>query len=219
MFVFAFSLCVNTLSVAVFSLDNPLCVVLDAGHGGIDGGVCGKRTGVKESAINLAIVMKLKPLFEDAGFDTVLTRKTDGGLYGAATKGFKKRDMQKRKEIIDRAAPALVISVHQNYYPSSSLRGGQVFFNAESESGKAFADVIQKNFNGVYVKEGARERHALSGDYFMLKCTDAPSVIAECGFLSNPEDERLLSSIAFQEKIAEAIFAAALEYLSSAAGA
>lgn len=219
MFVFAFSLCVNALSVAVFSLDNPLCVVLDAGHGGIDGGVCGKRTGTKESAINLAIVMKLKPLFDDAGFDTVLTRKTDGGLYGAATKGFKKRDMQKRKEIIERAAPALVISVHQNYYPSSFLRGGQVFFNAESESGKAFADVMQKNFNEVYAKEGARERRALSGDYFMLKCTSAPSVIAECGFLSNPEDERLLSSELFQEKIAEAIFASALEYLFSAAGA
>ena len=219
LFVFAFSLCVNALAVSVVSLDAPLCVVLDAGHGGIDGGVSGKRTGVKESEINLSIVMKLKPLFEDAGFEVVLTRKTDGGLYGAASKGFKKRDMQKRKEIIEEASPALVISVHQNYYPSAFLRGGQVFFDRESEGGKAFALFMQKQFNALYAEEGVKERSALSGEYFILRCASAPSVIAECGFLSNETDEALLTSERFQARIAEAIFGAALEYLSVSAGA
>ena len=105
-----------------------LTVVIDAGHGGIDGGVSGKVTGTKESDINLAISRCLQKEFEDAGVLVVQTRLSEAGLYGTTAKGYKKRDMKKRAEIINAASPALVISVHQNFFSLSSRRGAQVFF-------------------------------------------------------------------------------------------
>ena len=91
-------------------------IVLDAGHGGIDVGVTGVRTGVKESVINLTLTKKLEKLLVESGFNVVLTRKTDAGLYGFVGKNFKKRDMLKRKEIIEQAKPLLVVSLHLNNY-------------------------------------------------------------------------------------------------------
>ena len=125
-FVFTFGLA----GIAAASVPaEAFTVVLDAGHGGIDPGVVGGASKVKESEINLKIVKELETLFADAGFRVVLTRKNDGGLYGLPTNGYKRRDMQKRKEIIEEARPNAVISVHQNNFLSDrSRRGGQVFF-------------------------------------------------------------------------------------------
>lgn len=217
LFTLACVACVSLLSVSVFATGAGLKIVIDAGHGGIDGGVAGRTTGVKESDINLAIAMLLKDGLEDAGFAVTLTRKTDGGLYGAATSGFKKRDMQKRKQIIEEAAPSLVISVHQNYYSSSAPRGGQVFYRQESEAGKRLAESLQKRLNGLYEKEGAKARTTAAGDYFILKATEAPSVIAECGFLSNEKDEAFLSSAAGKQKLASCLAAGVLDYLAGEA--
>ena len=111
--------------------NNRFCVVIDAGHGGIDGGVTGRNSKVAESEINLAIALKLQKLFENAAIKTVLTRKNAGGLYGLATKGYKRRDMQKRAEIIKNSGADLFISIHQNFYSDSSRRGAQVFFYSE----------------------------------------------------------------------------------------
>ena len=122
-------------------------VVIDAGHGGIDAGVHGVATGAKESDINLAIAKQLKGYFSGAGFKVVMTRSDNGGLYGLATKGFKMRDMKKRKQIIEENNADLVISVHQNKCPYPSRRGGTVFFDKNSESGKKLANCIQASLN------------------------------------------------------------------------
>ena len=185
-------------------------VVLDAGHGGVDPGVLGVQTKVKESDLNLMIVRELQEDFENAGFAVVLTRTDEGGLYGLPTEGFKKRDMQKRKEIIESAAPRLMISVHQNNFVSDrSRRGGQVFYNGESEEGKALADSIQSRLNAL----GGCAYSALKGDYYMLNCTQYTSVIVECGFLSNAEDEKLLTSKSYREQLAYEIFTGTLAFL------
>ena len=187
-------------------------IVLDAGHGGIDGGVLGKTTGVKESDINLAIVKKAEKYFTDAGIKTVLTRSSDAGLYGVASATLKRRDMEKRMEIIKKAEPTLVISVHQNYFPSSSRRGGQVFYKGGDENAERLATCVQNSLNALY--EEVKDYAPLTGDYFILNCTEYPSIIAECGFLSNPEDEKLLTSEEFQDKIAYSLFAGAIDYLA-----
>ena len=212
----AVGLCVQVLAAprSVSAFDNALCVVLDAGHGGIDGGVVGKNTGVKESDLNLEIVYKLKTSLEDMGFRVELTRKTDAGLYGTTAKGFKKRDMQRRKEIIAEADPALVISIHQNYYPTRSTRGGQVFYSKEQAGSGKLAVGLQGELNALYAKEGARARVATSGNFFMLECADCPSVIVECGFLSNAEDERLLSDETWQKTLAETLAGGVMSYFS-----
>ena len=186
------------------------CIVLDAGHGGIDPGVLGSGSGVKESDVNLKIVQKLQSLFVDAGFGVVLTRKNQGGLYGLPTQGYKRRDMEKRREIIQKAQPNLVISVHQNNFLADRTRyGGQVFFREGDENSVAFAECIQFRLNSL----GGRDVSALKGDFFMLECTDAPSVLVECGFLSNAREEQLLITDEYQNKIAEAIFQGTIAYL------
>jgi len=187
-----------------------ITVVLDAGHGGIDGGVRGKITGTDESVINLAIVKKIQVYFQRAGINCVLTRSTDAGLYGALSKGFKKRDMQRRKEIIEEAKPVAMVSVHQNFYSSSNVRGAHVFYRKDSQSGKLLASYIQKGIDSL----NGDDREPLIGDYFMLNCTQYASVIVECGFLSNTEDEKLLMDEDYREKLSCAIFTGVIEYIS-----
>ncbi len=214
-FLAAFTLCVSALNspVPTFAADDSLVIVLDAGHGGIDGGVSGRTTGVKESDLNLAITLCLKDLLTDCGFSVTLTRKTEDGLYGTTAKGFKRRDMEKRKEIVEKADPAFVVSIHQNFYPSQSTRGAQVFYLKSSEEGKTLAESIQRSLNETYQKVGVKARKETAANYYMLECTENPSVIVECGFLSNAEDEKLLQTSSWQKKISEAILSGILSYL------
>lgn len=216
-FVWAVALCVRALggaqSVSAFE-EGSTRIVIDAGHGGIDGGVTGKKTGVKESEVNLEIAFCIRDTLEEMGFETVMTRKTDAGLYGTTAKGFKKRDMQRRKEIITQASPALVISVHQNLYPSQSQRGAQVFFGTDNEKSGLLATHIQAQMNELYAEKGVKHRTASKGDFFILHCAPCPSVIVECGFLSSPLDEELLLSKTWQKRMAHAVASGVLAYLA-----
>ncbi len=187
-------------------------VVVDAGHGGIDNGVVGVKSGANESDINLQIARFLKAQFTNAGFNCIMTRTTEKGLYGTSEKGFKARDMQKRREIIEESGADMVISVHQNFCPLPSKRGGTVFFDKNSESGKALAQKIQDELNAL--PESGAQNEILQGDYYMLKCTQNPSVIVECGFLSNEKDDALLNTEDYQRAVAYAIFKGAVSYYS-----
>lgn len=191
-----------------------ITVVLDAGHGGIDGGVVGARTGVKESELNLKIVKKLEKYLIDGGINPVLTRKTEAGLYGVAVKNLKRRDMEKRREIILKARPALVVSVHLNKFSVSSRRGAQIFYKEGDKNSHLLAESIQSVFNQM--EESVREFSPLSGDYYLLNCSEYPSVIAECGFLSNPEEEALLITEDYQDKVAYSLFKGIVTYLAKA---
>ncbi len=187
-------------------------IVLDAGHGGIDNGVVGTKTKVKESELNLKVVKKIEKYLSDAGIDVVLTRNSDAGLYGIATKNLKRNDMEARKKIIENALPTAVVSIHMNKYSLSSRRGAQVFFCKDNENSKILANSIQEVFNGM--EDASRTCSALSGDYYIIKCSKYPSVICECGFLSNSEDEALLVTDEYQDKIAYEIFKGIVSYLA-----
>ena len=186
-------------------------IVIDAGHGGVDAGVRGKISGEKESDINLSIAKHLKGYLSGAGFNAVMTRTTQGGLYGTSTKGFKMRDMKKRKQVIEESSADMVVSIHQNFCPLPSKRGSHVFFDKTSEAGKLLADSIQHSLNAL---NGADGNTSLAGDYYMLKCTQNPSVIVECGFLSNSEDERLLCTDEYRKNVAYAVFRGIVAYYS-----
>ena len=224
-FTAAVGLCIRTLSLqsAVSVFNEGLKIVIDAGHGGIDGGVVGRKSGVKESDLNLEIAFALQYVLEDMGFEVTLTRKTQAGLYGTTAKGFKRRDMEKRREIIQRIKPDFVLSIHQNFYPSSAYRGGQAFYafadttkNGEDKNkeNKRLAELLQSKMNALYAQEGAKGRAAMPGDFFMLRCYDCPSVLLECGFLSNALDEALLCSSAWQKKFAQSIASGIIDFLS-----
>ena len=195
-------LCVRTRAAA--SPSDRFTVVIDAGHGGIDGGVSGITTGVKESELNLDIARKLKTKFDKSGAKTVMTRKTEAGLYGIYSKGFKRRDMQKRKQITLNAKADVFVSIHLNYYSSPSRRGAQVFYKIDDEKSKSLADIVQAELNGG--KECERDYTALAGDYYVLNEADCAAILCECGFLSNAEDEKLLLTDEYRTEIAEKIF-------------
>ena len=213
MTVVTFILCFAALSKTdVIAAKSGVKIVLDAGHGGIDGGVSGVNTGVAESEINLSVVKKLETYLVSAGINVVLTRSSDAGLYGVASSTLKRRDMLKRKEIIEKAAPTMVVSVHMNCYPNSMRRGGQVFYKQESGQSAVLAGSIQKSLNGLY--KDVKDYSPLKGDYYILNCTEYPSVIAECGFLSNPTDEALLVTEEFQSELAYSLFTGIIDYLT-----
>ena len=183
-------------------------VVLDAGHGGVDPGVA--AGGVRESDINLLLVKELRQLFADAGFRVVLTRKNAGGLYGLPTPGFKRRDMAERRRIIREAAPDLVISVHQNSFPAQPSRSGaQVYYKKGDAAASRLAACIAAPLSRACGGRCA----ALVGDYYILNCSAFPSVIVECGFLSNAAERKKLCSAAYRRTLARAVFGGALAFL------
>lgn len=204
--VIAVSICVTvslTAKSAYIEPSNGMTIVLDAGHGGIDGGVVGRTTSTPEAEINLAITKSLRHFLLEKGYNVILTRKNYDGLYGLTSKNKKLDDMKKRKEIISEAQPNLVISIHQNFFPRSNQRGAQVFYAPNSEIGAEMAKSMQQFLNSNLE---ASKRNSAKGDYYILQCTDYPSLLIECGFLSNPEDEALLVQATYQEKVAYTIF-------------
>ena len=178
-------------------------IVIDPGHGGADGGVTGKNSGVTEAEINLEISLLLEKSLEDRGYNVVKTRTAEGTVAKAGSE--KLLDMEKRKETILKTVPDLVISVHCNKFPSSERRGAQVFFNPHSENGKTLAARLQDSLNILNIVEVGRGFSSLGGDYYILNCSAYPSAIVECGFLSNAEDEKLLLSEDYRKKLVKAI--------------
>ena len=191
-----------------FATPYNLTIVLDAGHGGIDGGSVGKN-GTVEAELNLVYVNKLEKLFKSANINVVKTRKSPDGLYTSKNGNFKKEDMQKRKQIIENADAQAVVSIHMNKFSLNSERGCQVFYQKESESGKNLAESIK---NSLTKQIDYSRELTLAGDYFICKCADIPSVIVECGFLSNDEEEKLLNTDDYQDKLCYAIFCGVLSY-------
>lgn len=191
---------------------DPPVVVLDAGHGNIDPGKVG-ADGALEKEINLSITQYLKEYLEESGVTVVLTRKDDSPLYKETDSNKKRGDMSTRIAIIEEADPAIVVSIHQNSYPDSSVSGPQVFYYSASKEGKSLAETIQKSFS--YAVEEKKIRTAKANqDYYLLIHTPCPTVICECGFLSNPEECAKLQQEEYQKKVAWSVYLGIMEYLN-----
>lgn len=186
-------------------------IVIDAGHGGIDGGVT-SISGVKESEINLTTAYELKAEFENSGYAVTLTRTDENGLYGTLGAGFKLRDLKKRCEIINGSNADALISIHMNKYNDSRRRGAQVFYKQNDKTSNFLGEKIQNRLN--IMSESVRAYDSLKGDYYVLNYSKIPSVIVECGFLSNPTDEALLLNKNYRLKLVKAIRLGVDEYLS-----
>lgn len=186
-------------------------VILDPGHGGDDPGKIGVQ-GTKEKTINLEISELVKEKLEQEGVRVAMTRESDDGLYDANASNKKVQDLQRRVQMIDEMKPDCVVSIHQNSYPESSIKGAQVFYYTDSVEGKKLAEQLQDSL--VANLDPTNHRQAKGNTtYYMLKKTDAVIVICECGFLSNPEEEALLSSTDYQERVADAVCKGILAYL------
>ena len=201
----------NREAASAFSPLPKKTVVIDAGHGGADPGVYGIRTGVKESDLNLKTALVLGEIFISGGYRAVQTRSNEGSTAGEDFD--KTEDMAVRREIIRRADPDAVISIHMNKYDDASRRGVQVFY--ATESSRLLAEKLQKHLNQTMnVPTLGREFDPIKGDYFIADNGDVPSVIVECAFLSNPIDEALITDADYRLRLASEIEIAVARYLS-----
>lgn len=185
-------------------------IVIDAGHGGIDGGAEGKITGVKESTLNLAYAKCLQTQCEEMGFKVVLTRKNDAGLYSPTAPNKKKSEMEKRKSIIESSNADIVVSMHMNSFRLSSCQGAQVYYAQGNTLGKALATEVQTS---LFETNKNSKKLPSVGDFFVLNCTDKPGILVEFGFLSNPEEEKLLQQEDYMKKLCFAVLGGIVKFL------
>lgn len=189
-----------------------VCIVLDAGHGGDDPGKIGIN-GSREKEINLAITQKVKDYLEANDIKVVLTREGDEGLYDAGAENKKVQDMKRRIEIMEEAQPLAVVSIHQNSYPEEYVKGAQVFYHKDSKEGEQLAALLQEQLRLKLNPENHRQIKA-NDSYYLLKKTQIPTVIVECGFLSNSKEAALLADEEYQMKVAWAIHMGILQYIN-----
>ncbi|MDF2988997.1 MAG: N-acetylmuramoyl-L-alanine amidase [Eubacterium sp.] len=183
-------------------------VILDAGHGGEDPGAVSDYSGLREKEVNLNIVMLLKNLLEKDGYKVILTRESDQLTYSEkATTILQKRkeDLTRRKQIMDESGADIVLSIHLNKFPQTKYHGAQTFFPPSSPDSQKLANEIQ---NSIRLNaDNANDRAALvkKEQIMILKNLKTTTVVVECGFLSNSDEEKLLASETYQNKLAVAI--------------
>lgn len=180
-------------------LEEKKIILIDPGHGGRDGGAESKRNTI-EKEINLKIALKLKEKLSKK-YDVVMTREDDISLHKEGTKHKKQQDLDNRRKMIDDTNCDLFISIHLNKFNSPNVKGSQVYY-ADNESSKMFADILNENYAAL--TGGKRREPKVNEKYVILKnIQEVPSVIFECGFITNPEEDELLNTDEYQLKLAE----------------
>ena len=188
-------------------------ILIDAGHGGNDPGKVGVD-GVLEKDLNLTLAKKLEVLLEQQDMEVMLIREEDHGLYDDGASNKKAQDMKRRCELINSEQPACVVSIHQNSYHEESVRGAQVFYYGTSKESEQLAKLLQTELIRAGDPESARQARA-NDTYYLLKKTAVPTVLVECGFLSNWEDCAKLQDENYQDRLVWAIHMGILKYMNS----
>lgn len=196
--------------VAVETVADGFTVVVDAGHGGSDGGAVGTDTGVKEAGLNLMVATRVANLLTQQGITVLMTRTGEESLSKT-----KREDMAARKELFNRPEVDLVVSVHMNKFTDRSISGAMAYYMAGSSEGQK---VAQKVIDQICEALERPKRLANPGNYFVIRECTSPAVLVECGFLSNSADEKALQDPAHQEKLARAIVEGIMGYLEGHAG-
>lgn len=176
---------------------NGKTIVVDAGHGGMDGGAVGSNTGVTEASLNLAVAMLLRDELLTRGYDVIMTRTDENALADT-----KREDMYRRRDIMNSEGVDAVICVHMNKFSDTSVSGPMAFYYKENKEMEKFAKAL---IDGVCDSIGRPRRHANPGDYYLIRTSEPPCVIVECGFLSNPDDEAALQTLEHQLLLVQGI--------------
>ena len=189
-------------------------VVVDAGHGGEDGGATGVH-GELEKDINLAIALELQRLLEQHQFQVVMVRDWDTDLsdQNLPTVAQRKRsDLQRRLRLVEESGGCVLLSIHQNFFTESQYSGAQVFYSANDPRGEALAEAIRASILETLQPENTRQNKVGEGVYLLEQC-QVPAVLVECGFLSNPEEAAALADPDYQKRMAQAIYNGLVRYL------
>lgn len=189
-------------------------VILDPGHGGMDGGAV-SADGLQEKDLNLAVARKTRMLLKLAGVDAAMTRDSDISLayrQGQTVAQNKRNDLKARAQLARQLPRSDFISIHMNQFSQAQYRGAQVFYGPNSRS-PALAQRMQDAFRAVD-PANSRQTKPAPAEIYLMKQVEAPAVIAECGFLSNPQEATLLAQQDYQKKLALAITGAYLQFAS-----
>ena len=189
-----------------FKLSGDALIILDAGHGGLDSGKIGINDQ-EEKDINLKIALKIKKLLEEQGISVMMTRSADERFSETQTE-----DLKARTEIMNRSKAALAVSIHQNSFRDSSVSGAQVFYYPDSDEGRKAADAIQEELNDM--QPDNRKEVKANDTYYILKNTEIPVVIVECGFLSNYTEAEKLAGDSYQSVVAGTVVRGILQYIN-----
>lgn len=198
----------NTVTTLVehSSINSRTCIVIDAGHGGIDGGAV-SISGIPESHINLEISQRLNDLLNLLGYKTLMLRNTDTSLHtdGVTISAQKVSDLKHRVQMITDSQASLLISIHQNTFSDNRYSGAQVFYHPD-ESSHSIAKHLQDNFIKTINPNSNRKAKAAKGIYLMehIPC---PGILIECGFLTNMQEETLLRNANYQKQLCGVIAA------------
>lgn len=187
-------------------------VLIDAGHGGADPGKVGIN-GALEKDINLSIAFLVKKYLEQQDVKVVMTRNEDQGLYREESPNKKIEDLKNRLALIDASGALLAVSIHQNSYTAEKVKGAQVFYYESSVEGEKAAVIMQEQLRRGVDEQNKREAKK-NGSYYLLKKSSVPTIIVECGFLSNGEEAEKLVDREYQEKMAWNISLGILQYLN-----
>lgn len=190
-------------------------VVIDAGHGGEDGGASGG--GIVEKDLNLKIALDLADMLRGAGFEVLLTREDDRLLYDPMSdyKGRKKQlDLAERLRIGESVENALFVSIHMNSFPDSKYRGLQVYFSQNDPASEQLAQSIQSTVCELLQKDNERQVKKATSRIFILNQIKKPAVLVECAFLSNPDECALISDEEYRKKLTFCIFSGICKFIS-----
>ncbi|MDR1408752.1 MAG: N-acetylmuramoyl-L-alanine amidase [Oscillospiraceae bacterium] len=187
--------------------------IVDAGHGGADGGAVG-ADGTVEKDINLAIALRVRDFLRAFGCEVIMTREDDRSIHSSGADTIRQQkvsDIHNRTDLVNNTKDAVLISIHQNKYPNTAQKGTQIFYSPNNPESQALAFKIQERITKLLQPENKRKIKPAGNNIYILTYAKAPAVMAECGFLSNPGERDKLKSTEYQEKMAFAIAFAALE--------
>lgn len=188
-------------------------IIIDAGHGGEDGGA--SDNGILEKDINLSIALKLRDMLRAGGFRTEMTRDSDVSIYddtSETTRQKKVSDLNNRVEIINKYKNNILVSIHQNKFEQPQYFGTQIFYSANLPQSEKLAEEIKRSVTGLLQPENKRELKRADKSIYILSKAEVPAVIVECGFISNPEEAEKLSQEKYQQQMAFAVYCGLLSY-------
>lgn len=195
-------------------------IVVDAGHGGEDGGASGK-SGVPEKTMNLAIAQELGKLLRTSGFRVVMTRTSDKSISDENLTTIRERkvsDLHNRLKIIQEQGDCIFVSIHQNHFTESRYSGTQVFYSSSDTDSKILAENIRGRVVSLLQKDNTRETKPATSSIYLLWEAKVPAVLVECGFLSNLEEEAKLNDPEYQKQMAFSIYCGLLDYCNPEGG-
>lgn len=206
----------DSVTVSALPAEKTPIIVLDAGHGGADGG-CSSAEGVPEKGINLNILLKLRDILLLNGYEVEVTRDTDISIHDSGIEGLanqKSSDMDNRLAVFNKYDNALCLSIHQNQFTQPQYRGAQMFYSATNPASEALARSLQGSFRTLLQPDNDREIKQCGKELFLCYFSENPTVMAECGFLSNPDEAAMLNTDEYQTKIALTLFSGISSYIS-----